>query len=159
MRRWLAAVGVACALGWAGPPAVAQPTSGPGPGPGAGTAPIPGQIVSNAFNLPSAGTAIKRAAPQAGTPIGSPLMRPYDPSKPYDVFKGTNLDASMVVGPVSGFPGLQTQQPDLLDRLYDKISSITHFFKPTSPTPPRLYTPGISRRNQERKERAMWRRD
>lgn len=157
MRHWLTAVGAACAFGWTGGPATAQ-LRGPGPGPAAGTAPIPGQIVSTAFDLPTAGSPVPMAAPQAGTPVGSPLMRPYDPSKPLDVFKGTNIDPRSVVTPVSGFPGLATQQPDLLDRLYDKLTAVTQFFRPTSPTPPRVYTPGISRRNKERRER-MWRRD
>lgn len=156
MRQWLPAVGVVCALGWPAPATAQQ--RGPGPGPAAGTAPIPGQVVSTSFNLPSVASPIPKATTPAGNPVGNPLMRPYDPSKPYDVFKGTNIDPKSVLAPVSGYPGLQTQQPDLLDRLYDKLSSVTRFFRPTSPTPPPTYVPGITRRNRERRE-AMWRRD
>ena len=45
-------------------------------------------------------------------PVGNPLVRPYDPSRPYDVFKGTDIDPRTVVAPVQNLPG--TQNPNLL---------------------------------------------
>ena len=148
MRQWLAAIGATCALSGI---AFAQ-QAGPGP------ASMPGQVVSSGFNLNPAGNRLPAAAPQAGNKIGSPLMKPYDPSNPLGVFNGTNIDPSTVVAPVTGIPG--TQQPDLLDRLQAKIGSVTGFFKPTPPTPQtKTITPGIFRRNRERHAEMNWRRD
>src|SRR5438132_1269483 len=124
MRRWLAAIGASCALsGFAS----AQQMSGPGPLGG-------GSVVSSStgFNLNPAGTRLPAAAPQAGANIGSPLSRPYDPTNPLGVFKGTGIDPKTVVAPVSGLPG--TQQPDLFDRLTAKLNSVTRSFRPTPPT-------------------------
>jgi hypothetical protein len=120
-----------------------------------------GQVVGSSVGLNPSGTAVPRAVPQAGNPVGNPLGRPYDPTRPLDVFKGTNLDPKSVVAPVSGFPSVPTQQPDLLDKLYAKIGSITHFFSPTPPAqqPAPTVTPGIFRRNRERAAERMWRRD
>ena len=143
MRRIIAAVGLACA---AATPAAAQFS-------------VPGQPVGSSFDLPQAGSAIPKAAPQAAMPVGNPLIRPYDPTRPLDVFKGTNLDPKMVVAPVAGFPGIGTQQPNLLERLYARFGSITGFFKPTVSDPVPTYAPGIGRRNRERAKERMWRRD
>lgn len=140
MRHWLLALGGMCAL--AGAAAAQQPS---------------GQVVSNGFTLNPAGTRVPAAAPPAGTNVGNAMMRPYDPMRPLDAFKGTNLSPKNVVAPVTGLPG--TQQPDLLDRLYGKLSSVTGFFRPSSPqsmTP--NVTPGIFRRNRER-HKMEWRRD
>jgi len=116
-----------------------------------------GQVVSTGFNLNPAGNRVPAAAPPAGTNVGNPLLRPYDPNRPLDAFKGTNLSAKNVVAPVTGIPG--TQQPDLLDRVYDKLGSVTKFFRPSAPqTPTQTVTPGIFRRNRER-NKMEWRRD
>jgi hypothetical protein len=135
MRHGLA-LGLACAV--AGLAAAQQPLPLGG-----------GQVVSSGFNLGPAAPRVPAAAPPAGNNVGSPLQRPYDPSRPLDVLKGTNLSAKNVVAPVTGMPG--TQQPDLLDRLADKLSSVTKFLKPSPPemTTPTV-TPGIFRRNRER---------
>jgi hypothetical protein len=119
-----------------------------------------GQVVSSttSVNLAPAGARIPSAAPQAGTNIGSPLSgRPYDPSNPLGVFKGTGIDPKSVVAPVSGLPG--TQQPDLLDRVSAKLGSVTSFFRPSPPPQQKMITPGIFRRNRERAQQANWRRD
>lgn len=140
MRHWLLALGGLCALSSS---AVTQQPSG--------------QVVSNAFTLNPAGTRIPAAAPPVGSNVGSPTMRPYDPFRPLDAFKGTNLNPKNVVAPVTGLPG--TQQPDLLDRLYGKLSAATNFLKPSSEKPPQPnVTPGIFRRNRER-HKMEWRRD
>jgi hypothetical protein len=143
MRRMLAAVALACAVTTS---AAAQFT-------------VPGQPVGSSFNLPSVGNPVPKAAPAAALPVGNPLVRPYDPTRPLDVFKGTSLDSRMVVAPVSGFSGIATQQPNLLERLYEKLGTVTGFFKPTMSSPVPTYTPGIGRRNRERAKERMWRRD
>jgi hypothetical protein len=148
---------VACAA--AGAASGQFTTVTPGPNPLGGI--MPGQVVgsSSVATLNPAATAVPKAAPPAGTAIGNPLMRPYDPTRPLDVFKGTNIDPRTVAAPVSGFPTLTTGQPDLLDKLYDKLSSVTRFLRPSFSAPPPTYTPGISRRNRERADQRMWRRD
>jgi hypothetical protein len=148
MRSLLAAMGAACAV--AGTASAQQQQSG-------GSS-MPGQIVSRGFNLNPAGMRLPAAAPQAGTHISSPLTKPYDPNRPLDVFKGTNIDPKSVVAPVSGVPG--TQQPDLLDRINSKLGSVTSFFRPASPVQARpMITPGIFRRNRERTMQRNWRAD
>ena len=160
MRRWLMTVGVACAM--SGPAAAQFTTYTPGPNPLSGI--MPGQVVGNTavgstVTLNPVGNSIPRATSPAGNPIGNPLMRPYDPAKPLDVFKGTNIDPKSVIAPVSGFSNVGTAQPDLLDKLYDKLGSITRFFRPTYTKPPPSYTPGIYRRDRERAAKRMWRPD
>ena len=144
MRHWLSAIGAICAF--ASVSFAQQPIAG-------------GQVVSSSFNLSPAGNRMPSAAPQAGNSIGSPLMqRPYDPARPLDAFKGSNIDPTTVIAPVSGFPG--TQQPDLFDRLYTKLGSVTGLIKPTPPSTPKPnVTPGIFRRNRERNNPQNWRRD
>lgn len=155
MRRWLMAVGVACAM--SGPAAAQFTTFTPGPNP---LGPImPGQVVGNSVTLNPAGTAIPRATSPAGTPIGNPFMRPYDPNKPLDVFKGTDIDPKTVIAPVSGFSNAGTAQPDLLDKLYAKIGAITGFLRPSPTSRPPTYTPGIYRRDRQRAAKRMWRPD
>jgi len=147
MRRWLAAIGAACAV--AGSASTQEQTGGPS---------MPGQIVSRGFNLNPAGMRLPAAAPQAGTHISSPLTKPYDPSRPLDVFKGTNIDPKTIVAPALGVPGMQ--QPDLLDRINAKLSSVTNFFRPSTPVQSRpTITPGIFRRNRERAMQRNWRID
>lgn len=150
MRRRIAALGVVCALAGAVEPARAQDS---------GTTSMPGQVVGTPFSLNSPGTAVQKPLPSVGSPIGSPLSRPYDPSKPFDAFKGTNIDPKSIVAPLSGYPSVQTQQPDLLDKLYAKLSSVTGFFRPTSSTTPAPFTPGIFRRDRQRAKNRMWRWD
>jgi hypothetical protein len=140
MGRYITALGLTCALAGA---AAAQA--------------MPGQVVSNGVSLSPAAPRVPAAAPQAGKNIGNPLLRPYDPNRPLDALKGTNLNPSQVVAPVQGLGG--TQQPDLLDRVYDKLSSVTKFLRPSSPAPQTQgVTPGIFRRNRERNQ-MNWRRD
>jgi hypothetical protein len=121
---------------------------------------MPGQVVGTGINLNPAGAQIPRAVASRAEiqKLENPLMRPYDPSKPYDVFKGTNLDPKSVVAPVNGFP-MTGQDPNLLQRLYTKIGTVTGFIKPSTPTPRPTYTPGLSRRNKERMMERTWRRD
>ena len=149
MRPWLTAFAV-CAL--SGLASAQQPAPLGG-----------GQVVSSGGGTLSPGTLgpavprIPAAAPPAGTNVGNPYLKPYDPARPLDALKGTSLNPKNVVAPVTGLPG--TQQPDLLDRLAEKLGSVTRFFKPAAPQEmPQTVTPGIFRRNRER-NKMEWRRD
>jgi hypothetical protein len=162
MRRLLAVV----ALGVAAGTATAQSGTATGgvtnsrAGGGGAPASMPGQVVGNGFGLAG-------STPQpVGTPlpsVGTPTSRPYDPSRPYDVFRGTGLDTSKMVTPISAFPPLPGQEKNLIDRLYDKLDafvSINPFARSAEPPPrPMNVTPGIFRRNRERFDDRMWRRD
>lgn len=155
MRRWLAA----CALGLAAGPAGAQFGS-PGPATGSSPAVIPGgQVVSSTVNLNSAGAAIPKATMPAGTGIGSPLTKPYDPYRPQDVLKDSKIDPKLLVVPLSSFSTLPGDPPDLVDKLNEKLGAVTRFFRPTTTDPPKVYTPGLTRRNKERAAERMRRRD
>lgn len=151
MRRLLLAAGVGYGV-WAGGGAAAQ--NGP--------AVMPGQVVGTTFALSPVGN---QAAPKVGAPVGGkpgggagPLNRPYDPYRPLDVLKGTGLDPKAVVATVSPFSSTNPQ-PDLIDKVYERLNKVTRFFNPVPEVPPPTYTPGIARRNRERAEARMWRRD
>lgn len=153
MRRLLLAAVVACAVVWSA---------------NADVNTMPGQVVGNGFTLSKVGS---QAAPSAGSPVGSqvgrplnvpadsPNMRRYDPARPYDVFKGTNLSADQLVAPLPGVGGDMT----VLEKLYAKLKSIVGLGPPqvaagtlqTNST----YFPSLTRRNRERAQARLWRRD
>ena len=81
-------------------------------------------------------------------------MRRYDPSKPFDAFKGSNIDPRSVVAPIPGVAGDQ----NLLVRFYEKVKSVMGVTTNTVEQPPNV-TPGIFRRNRERARARMWRDD
>jgi len=145
MRQLLWAAGVACAVGAFAQQANAQTT-------------MPGQVVGTSYNLSGVGQQLPKAAPAAGQPINlpaeSPLMRRADLTRPLDAFKGTNLNASQIAAPVMGI-GDQT----ILDRLYDKVKSAVGYTKPIELQQQSTYFPSLTRRNRERNEAKMWRRD
>jgi hypothetical protein len=99
--------------------------------------------------------------PQVGAKVGKPLnvpedtpfMRRYDPTRPFDAFKGTNIDTRSIVAPVQGL-GDQTA----LEKFYAKVKS-TFGIAPKTTPPPQNVTPGIFRRNRERARERMWRID
>jgi hypothetical protein len=147
MRHLVLAAGAVCAAGW-----LAARVEGQGQG-------MPGQVVGTGFTVPGVGTSPPRAAPPAGQRVGTtpggPMSRPYDPSRPLDQFKGTNLDPQLVAAPVQGF-GDQSA----FDKLYAKMRAMIGLPPTVGPTVTRPnYTPGIARRNRERAEQRMWRRD
>ncbi|HEX4614136.1 MAG TPA: hypothetical protein VH092_38490 [Urbifossiella sp.] len=123
---------------------------------GGGTS-MPGQVVGSTPGL-AGGTPqpIGTHQPQVGTPPG----RPYDPSRPLDVFKGTGVDPNSVIAPLSPYPSLPAPEKNLIDRLYDRLDSVLTFSHTPKavPRPPNV-TPGIFRRNRERVDDRMWRRD
>lgn len=156
MRPWMVVVGAACALAGTAAPAAAQFGSGDG-GWASGTA-MPGQQVGSVFKLNAAGQVLPKAVPQAGDPVGT-QGRKYDPSRPLDVFKGTNIDPASVVAPVAGYPGTG-QDPTLLDRLYTKLGSLVGLSHAETVGQTPNVTPGIFRRNRQRAaENRMWRAD
>jgi hypothetical protein len=117
---------------------------------------MPGQVVGTGVTTP-----VGQQIPRAGAPVGQPLnlpadspnLRRYDPNRPYDVFKGTNLSVDQLAAPI---PGAGDQSA--LSKLYDKLKSVVGMTKPGEMRAPN-YTPGIGRRNRERAEQRMWRRD
>lgn len=159
MRRFIAAVGVGCALaGTAGAQTGSATATTTGTG---GRAAMPGQVVGSPLNMRPVGASAPKAAPQVGAPVGGPLSRPYDPSRPLDAFKGTNIDPKTIVAPVSEFTPPAAPQPDLATRWYVKIGLAVGFLEQPTVAPPPNVTPGIFRRNRERaREREQaWRRD
>ena len=148
MRRITLAAGVACAV-------VLSADLGAQNGGGS----MPGQPVSTYRGGPvsQVGSRAPAAAPQVGNTVTGPNgSRPYDPSKPYDLFKGSNLDPNSLVAPLIGPDGKPVGQPDALDVLSDRIRGIFGMLKPNPPRP--AYTPGITRRTKERAN-MLWRRD
>ena len=156
MLRLTLAAGVACAVVLTHP-AGAQYNASNG-----GGSTMPGQVVGGyRGQVNPVGQRLPAAAPPAGQSITDGAMqRPYDPNRPYDVFKGTNIDPANVLAPVVGPDGRSVVPPDALDKLSDKIRALWGRAMPALPRPP--YTPGITRRAHERaRARAdqMWRRD
>lgn len=122
---------------------------------------MPGQVVGTGFGLGPVGKPVSKAAPPAGQPINlpadSPMMRRYDPSRPYDVFKGTNLSPDQLAAPIEGY-GDQS----LLSKLYQRLKSVVGFGGPKMVSAPQgnsTYFPSLTRRNRERAEARLWRRD
>ena len=161
MRRLLAAAAVAAAAGTAtaqsGTATGGVTTTKAG---GGVPASMPGQVVGSGFNL--AGSTPQPVGRQQPT-VGDPLTRPYDPTKPLDQLRGTGLDLKNVIAPISASPPVPGADKNLIDRLYDKLDSAlsVNFFART-PEPvarPQNVTPGIFRRNRERADDRMWRRD
>ena len=148
MLRLTLAVGVACAVVLTHPVGAQNGTSGGS---------MPGQAVGvYRGKVNPVGTKAPAAAPQAGESIAGPgQSRPYDPTRPYDAFKGTGIDPANVLAPVVGPDGKPVAPPDGLDRLSAKIRE---YFVRTPPPPRPPYTPGITRRTRERNDHT-WRRD
>lgn len=144
MRRVLLAAGMVCAaVGITGWVTAQVPV-------------MPGQVVGTGFTMQQVGQPFPRVGNPVGQPINippnSPMMRPYDPNRPYDVFKGTNIDPRSVVVPPQTGP-----DSNIFTRTYEQVKSILGMTKTVTPTS--TVTPGIFRRNRERAAERMWRRD
>jgi hypothetical protein len=174
MRRFTLAVGVACAIllldhadaqnmaGASGSATMStMSTSGGGSGGtsggGGGSGMMPGDVVgSYKGQLFPVGERFPSVAPQVGQSIGgNSNSRQYDPSRPYDILKGTNLDSKNLIAPLLGADGKPVAPPDQLDLISERIKA---FFarNPTPPRPP--FAPGILRRSHARIKQA-WRWD
>lgn len=141
MRQLVLAAGAVCAAGW-----LAVRVAGQGPA-------MPGQVIGTGYNLPQVGNRLPAAGQKVGTAPNNAMMRPYDPARPLDQLQGTNIDPATVLAPVAGF-GDQSG----LDKFYAKLKSMVGVSPRVGPTRPNV-TPGIFRRNRERAEERMWRRD
>lgn len=153
MRKWTLAAGAACALLMIDSAGAQNGNTGVvGPS-------MPGQVVSSySGTVGPVGQKAPAAAPQVGAPItSSPMMRPYDPNKPYDAFKGTNIDTKLILAPLVGADGQPVKPPGAIDKLTDKLKSLVGLSSTTPTRPP--FAPGIVRRKKERIEDRMWRRD
>jgi len=117
---------------------------------------MPGQVVGNGFTFPqlnSVGQQAPQAAPQAGQSItANAMQRPFDPSRPLDMFKGTNIDPKTIIAPLT----VPATQQTVFDKLTEKLRALVG--STTPPTRP-SFAPGILRRTRERNEAHMWRRD
>jgi hypothetical protein len=152
MRRFTLAAGVACAVVLANSAGAQFNTTTTATSGGS----MPGQVVGTFSGTAPVGQRAPAAAPQAGQSItANAMQRPYDPNRPFDAFKGTNLDPKNVIAPLVGPDGKQFEPPDALDKLSEKIKA---FFIQTAPPPRPPYVPGIGRRTKERVQ-SMWRRD
>jgi hypothetical protein len=153
MRHLTLAAGAACAL------LMLNSASAQNGAPVVGGTSMPGQVVGGyTGTVNSVGTKAPAAAPAAGLPITSnPLIRPYDPNDPYAAFKGTNIDTKQIIAPLVGADGRPVKPPGALDPLTDKLKAIFGLLPAPPARPP--YAPGISRRNRERINEHLWRRD
>lgn len=155
MRRFLLASGVACAILLTHDAGAQFRTADTSAG---STTMAGGQVVgSYRGQVQPVGQQQPSAAPQAGQNVtANALQRPYDPMRPFDAFKGTTLDPRSVVAPLVGPNGEQLTPPDSLDQISARIKAF--FIRPSAAPPRPNYTPGITRRSQERIQR-LWRRD
>ena len=142
MRQLVLAAGAVCAAAVGAGRADAQGTT------------MPGQMVGTGltYNLSPVGSQLGRAAPPAGEPINipadSPLMRRYDPNNPYAALEGTSLTRDQIVVPL----GTELS-------MMDKLKSLIGMTKVVQTQPQSGYFPSLTRRNRERAEQRMWRRD
>ncbi|MBA4190548.1 MAG: hypothetical protein C0467_21385 [Planctomycetaceae bacterium] len=144
MRRLMLTAGVVCAVAALTDFAGAQVNT------------MPGQVVGSGYSTQSVGQPLPKAAPPAGQPIGLPadsaMMRRYDPNRPYDALKGTNLSRDQVRAPIAGM-GDQS--------MWSQLKVIFGLSKPPVQMAPQnsTYFPSLTRRNRERAEAREWRRD
>jgi hypothetical protein len=91
---------------------------------------MPGEVVSSSSSNDTL-SRVGKEAPKVGKSVGqpinlpaeNPLLRRYDPNKPYDMFKGTNLDVKSIVAPMNGYMSA-AGDPTVLDKLYGKLKSV-----------------------------------
>jgi len=148
MRQLLLAGGVLCAAGLLAHWAAAQNQA------------MPGQVVGtglNGINFSPVGTQFPKAGAPAGQPVNLPAETPFlrraDPNNPLDAFRGTSIDPKTIVGGVPG--GSQSA----VAQFYDKLKAAVGLSAKPAPPPSPNVTPGIFRRNRERIQERMWRRD
>jgi hypothetical protein len=122
--------------------------------------PMPGTIVSRP-SLAPVGTRLPNAAPKIGTPVGytGPDGQPINPGQrpAGQIVNLNNLSAPLVAPLPTDLTGAKPKT--YLEQLFDKWKA-TFGFGPPAVTPPQTWTPGISRRNRDRKDSATaWQRN
>lgn len=146
LRQWLVSMGVlALAVGGVRGQNVLSPFPGSG-------VPVGRPVFG------SVGQTAPAAAPKAGQAIGYLGLdgKPVSMERP----QGQVVDLRNLAAPISAplAPGLAELQPkSVFEKLYDKWRLAIGLDKPTNTTNTN-YTPGLSRRNRERRS-AMWWRD
>jgi hypothetical protein len=146
MIRRLLFAGLVLALGASG--AAAQNVLSPFPGSGVPVGrPVFGTV----------GQTAPAAAPKAGQAIGyvGPDGKPISMERP----PGQVVDLRNLAAPITAplAPGLADSQPkSVFEKVYDKWRQAIGLDKPTSTTATN-YTPGLSRRNRERRSMMWWR--
>ena len=136
----------------AGSAAAQQPTTLPAPVPFQ----MPGTPVGQPLVQPVGGK-IPQAVPPAGAPVGTGpggVPDPLNPGGPKPPGEQINMDN--VIAP---YPGMPDPEPNFWEKLEKRWMSL--FQSDTPAVRPTQWTPGIGRRNRERREARemmMWRR-
>jgi hypothetical protein len=148
MRRFAVWGLVGC--GMAGTAAAQQPLNVQ-PNPTA----MPGTPVGKPLVQP-VGSTLPKAAPAVGAPVGTGpggLPTTLDPRAPKPV--GQQIDLKNVIAP---YPGMPKPPPSFWEQITKQWFKL--FESDTPAVRPNNWTPGIGRRNRERKEERlqMWRR-
>lgn len=115
---------------------------------------MPGKTVSSAKPIVQpVGTKQPAAAPQAGTPItGLATQQPLGQGAGgYEKPQGKEIDMKNVIAPYPGMPVETTFWQRLEERWFSLFESDMPAVRPN-------YTPGIARRNKERKDERMVRK-
>lgn len=116
---------------------------------------MPGQNVGKPLLMP-VGTQLPR--------VGTQLPRVGSPPPGFNGLNNSSfpsqtpvVDPSLIVGPVpNSMPGTAGTEPSFFDRLYIRWREL--FGLSTPATNQNNWTPGLGRRNRDRRD-AMWRRD
>jgi hypothetical protein len=136
------------------------PTMPTPPTPPAVPSPFAGVPVGTPLLKPI-GQQVGTAVPKSGTPLGyhGPDGKPINTEKP----PGQVIDLSNLAAPLTAPlpPGLDAKPKSVFQQVYDKWRSALGLTKPATPgTTTNNWTPGLARRNRERKQQqAMWARD
>ncbi len=107
-------------------------------------------------------TSIGQNVPTVGTKPGQAIGYVGQDGKPITMERppGQVVDLKNLAAPLSAplSPELAATQPkSAVDRMFDVWRSALGLNKPTTPGAVNNYTPGLSRRNRERRQMAWWR--
>ena len=153
MRRLVTAAAVA-ASPLAAPAQTPTVSAVPTPSPGFQ---MPGTTVGTQLLRP-VGTQIPKAAPAAGSPVGSTPGATL-PTDLTGTLPGQAINKAAVVGPLPDSFDMLPTEPSLWDKFVAKFGASLGFISPEPRAP--NWTPGLSRRNRERAQMKTehWRRD
>ena len=107
-------------------------------------------------------TTVGTNQPAVGTKPGQPIGYAGADGKPISMERppGQVVDLKNLAAPISAPlpPGLADSQPkSIFESVYEKWRAAIGLTKPTGPLAVNNYTPGLSRRNRERRMLAWWR--